>query len=325
MTTRTRFLGSASAALAAAAVLPRVARADETVRFGTIPIDPASEVFYAQDMGFFERAGVTADIAPFSSGGAVAAAIAGGSIDIGNIDLVSIAAAHARGIPFVVLAPAGVYTRAAETYVLLVKQNSPIHTARDLAGKTIAVNGLKNINQIPTEAWIDNNGGDSKRSKFIELPFPAMIPALEDDRLDAIAATEPTLAITNGKYRAISLADRNVAPAFMVAGWTTTIAWVQKNPALAKKVTAALLETARWANANHDKSAAILSKYSKLPLETAQRMHRAYYGEKLDPALIQPVIDATAKYGVIDKPFPAAAIIANLPPSGVSLVCFEGG
>jgi hypothetical protein len=54
-----------------------------------------------------------------------------------------------------------------------------------------------------------------------------------------------------------------------------------------------------------------LSKYSKLPLETALRMHRAYYGEKLDPALIQPVIDATAKYGVIDKPFPAAAIIAS--------------
>jgi hypothetical protein len=38
-------------------------------------------------------------------------------------------------------------------------------------------------------------------------------------------------------------------------------------------------------------------------------MERAYYGERLDPALLQPVIDATAKYGVVAKAFPAAEII----------------
>jgi NitT/TauT family transport system substrate-binding protein len=307
---RASFLGY-SAAVATALTMPVPARADDLVRFGTLPIDPASQAFYAKDMGFFDRAGINADISAFSSGGAVAAAIAGGSIDIGNVDLVSIAAAHARGVPFTVLAPAGVFTKAAETYVLLVKTTSPIKTARDFAGKTIAVNGLKNINQIPTEAWIDNNGGDSKSTKFIEMPFPAMVPALEDDRLDAIAVTEPTLAITNGKYRIISLTDKNVAPTFMVAGWTTTQAWVAKNPALAKKVQAVLLETAKWANANHDKSGPILTKYTKLSPEVVARMHRAYYGEKLDPSLMQPVIDATAKYGVIDKPFPASAIIAG--------------
>jgi NitT/TauT family transport system substrate-binding protein len=307
---RTRFIGAASATLVAGALEARIARAADEVHFGTIPIDPASQCFYAQDMGFFDKAGIHATIDPFSSGGAVAAAIAGGSIDVGNVDLVSISAAHSRGIPFVVLAPAGVYTKAAETYVLLVKQTSPIRTAKDLAGKTIAVNGLKNINQIPTEAWIDNNGGDSKSAKFIELPFPAMVPALEDDKLDAIAVTEPTLAITNGKYRVISLAEKNLAPSFMVAGWVTTKDWVQKHPELAKRLTATLLDTAKWANANHDKSAQILSKYSKLPIETALRMHRAYYGERLDAALIQPVIDGSAKYGVIDKAFPAAAIMA---------------
>lgn len=300
---------AAIAALGVAGVRP--AFGDDAVKIGTIPIDPASECFYAQEMGFFGKAGITAEIENFSSGGAVAAAIAGGSIDFGNVDLVTVAAAHARGVPFVVLAPAGVFTRAAQTYVLLVKNDSPIRGAKDLAGKTVAVNGLKNINQIPTEAWIENNGGDAKSVKFIELPFPAMVPALEDGRLDAIAVTEPTLAITNGKYRVISLADKNVAPSFMVAGWTTTRDWVQKHPDLAKRVTAVMAETARWANANHDKSAQILTKYSKLPLPTIERMQRSYYGEKLDAALMQPVIDATAKYGVIDKSFPASAIIAG--------------
>ena len=308
---RGSFVGAVGACTTIAALGSRPAIADDSVRIGTIPIDPASECFYAQDMGFFKSAGVAVDVENFSSGGAVAAGIVGGAIDVGNVDLVTIAAAYSRGVPFVMLAPAGVYTRAAQTYVLLVKQDSPIHTAKDFAGKTVAVNGLKNINQIPTEAWIDNNGGDSKSVKFIELPFPAMVPALEDGKLDAIAVTEPTLAITNGKYRLISLADKNLASTFLVAGWTTTRDWVRKNPDLAKRYAAVMTQTARWANANHDKSGLILSKYSKLPQATVDRMQRSYYGEKLEPSLIQPVIDATAKYGVIDKAFPASAIIAS--------------
>jgi NitT/TauT family transport system substrate-binding protein len=308
---RASFVGSISAYAAITAAGIRPALAEDSVRIGTIPIDPASECFYAQDMGFFKEAGARADIENFSSGGAVAAAIVGGAIDVGNVDLVTIAAAYARGVPLVMLAPAGVYTRAAQTYVLLVKQDSPIREAKDLNGKTLAVNGLKNINQIPTEAWIDNNGGDSKTVKFIELPFPAMVPALEDGKLDAVAVTEPTLAITNGKYRVISLADKNLAPTFLVAGWTTTRDWARKNAGLAKSYAAVMTRTARWANANHENSAQILSKYSKLPLATVERMQRSYYGERLEPSLIQPVIDAAAKYGVIDKSFPASAIIAS--------------
>ena len=308
---RASFVGSmsASAAIAAAGIRPAIA--EDSMRVGTIPIDPASECFYAEDMGFFKAANISVDIEKFSSGGAVAAGIVGGAIDVGNVDLVTIAAAYARGVPFVMLAPAGVYTRAAQTYVLLVKQDSPIRDAKDLNGKTVAVNGLKNINQIPTEAWIDNNGGDSKTVKFIELPFPAMVPALEGGKLDAIAVTEPTLAITNGKYRAISLAEKNLASTFLVAGWTTTRDWVRAHADLAKRYAEVIAQTARWANVNHANTALILSKYSKLPLATVERMQRSYYGEKLEASLVQPVIDASAKYGVIDKAFPASAIIAS--------------
>jgi hypothetical protein len=57
------------------------------------------------------------------------------------------------------------------------------------------------------------------------------------------------------------------------------------------------------------KSATILAQVSKLPLPVIERMTRAYYGENLGPALLQPVIDASAKYGVIPKPFPARELL----------------
>ena len=309
-----RLFRAALAALFTLALLPLAtpAAADEaTLTIGTIPIDPTAEVYYAQAMGFFKQAGLKVQITPFTSGGAIAAAVVGGALDIGLADSVSMTSAHARGIPLTYIAPAGVYKKGAETYVIAVPDASPIRTAKDFAGKTIAVNGLKNINEIPTDAWIDNNGGDSKSVKFVEMPYPAMLPALAAGSIDGAAIVEPftTFAKASGKYRLISLADHNLAPAFAVAGWSTTVDWARKHPDLVKKFIAVMAETARWANANHARSAQILSAISKMPPAVANKMQRTYYGERLDPALLQPVIDATAKYGVVPKPFPAVEII----------------
>lgn len=280
-----------------------------TLRIGTIPIDPAFECFYAQDRGTFKAAGIDASIQPLSSGGAVAAAIAGGAIDVGNVDLVTIAAAHSRGVPFVILAAAGEFTPIAPTYVLLVPKSSPIVSARDFSGKTVAVNGLKNINQIPTQAWIDNNGGDSRSVKFVEMPFPSMLPALRNGQIDAAAVTEPTWSASGDEFRVISLTRKNLAPWFLVAGWVALRPWVDAHRDLAQRFAGAMRDTARWANVAHAATAAMLSQTSKLPIAVAERMHRAYYGESLSPALIQPVIDAAARYGVIEQRFPARDLL----------------
>jgi NitT/TauT family transport system substrate-binding protein len=309
-----RFLRAAFAAFAALMLLPHVAPAgadDATLKIGTIPIDPTAEVYYAQELGFFKKAGLNVEITPFTSGGAIAAAVVGGAVDIGLTDAVSMTSAHARGIPLTYLAPAGIYKKGAETYLIAVPENSPIKTAKDFNGKTIAINGLKNINEIPTDAWIDNNGGDSKTVKFVEMPYPAMLPALDAKSVDGVAIVEPfmTFAAAKGTYRLISLTEKNLAPQFAVAGWSTTTDWARKHPDLAKKFVAVMNETARWANANHTESAKILSAIAKMPPDVANKMERAYYGERLDPVLLQPVIDATAKYGVISKAFPASEII----------------
>jgi NitT/TauT family transport system substrate-binding protein len=310
----TRISRIAVAALAALMLLPQTVPAgadDAALTIGTIPIDPTAEVYYAQAMGFFKKAGLNVTITPFTSGGAIASAVAGGAVDIGLADSVSMASAHAHGLPLTYLAPAGVFKKGAETYQIAVPAASPIKTAKDFDGKTIAVNGLKNITEIPTDAWIDNNGGDAKSVKFIEMPYPAMLAALDAKSVDGVALVEPfvTFALAKGIYRLIPLTEKGLAPQFAVAGWSTTTGWARKHPDLAKKFIAVMAETAEWANANHAQSARILASVSKMPAEVAGKMGRTFYGERLEPALLQPVIDATAKYGVIAKSFPAAEII----------------
>jgi ABC-type nitrate/sulfonate/bicarbonate transport system substrate-binding protein len=72
---------------------------------------------------------------------------------------------------------------------------------------------------------------------------------------------------------------------------------------------AAIRETARWANANHARSGEILAKYTKVAVPPT--MARVGYAEQSSPALMQPFIDAAAKYGVLHASFPASELLAS--------------
>ena len=91
--------------------------------------------------------------------------------------------------------------------------------------------------------------------------------------------------------------------------WPTTKDWASKNAATVKQFVKAMHDIAQWSNTHHDESAPILAKYSKIPVETIAHMRRGNFVERFDPALIQPVIDAAAHYGVIAAPFRASDII----------------
>ena len=144
-----------------------------TLHVGAIPSEVAAELFYGVDMGFFKKAGLDVQIDFFNNGGAIAAAVASGALDLGLSDLMSVINAHSRGLPFVYAAPGLLTTLKAPTVGLLIPNASPIKEAKDFNGKSVAVSGLKNIAQITASAWIDANGGDSKTVKFVEVPFPA--------------------------------------------------------------------------------------------------------------------------------------------------------
>jgi NitT/TauT family transport system substrate-binding protein len=281
-----------------------------TIHVGALPAEVAGELFYGVDMGFFKKAGLDVDIQYFNNGGAIAAAVASGALDLGLSDLMSVINAHAHGLPFVYAAPGLLSTLNAPTFGLLVPPNSPIHDAKDFSGKSVAVSGLKNIAQIAASAWIDANGGDSKTVHFVEVPFPALVPALAQGTIDSSVANEPWMTLATDKGNHLIFMEKGaLAPAFLLSGWVTTRDWMQKNPDTLNRFVAALREIAAWANKNPQLSVPILAKYTKADPAVVTRMHRGQFAERFDPAYVQPVIDAAAKYGVISPGFPASAII----------------
>ena len=154
-------------AFATQAALPAIAQTPVLIplKIGTSPSEVSGEIFYGVDEGFFKKAGLDVQIVMLPNGGAVAAALASwGAIDIGLSDVMSMVNAHVYGLPFIYLAPGLQNSVNAPTFAVIVAANSPFKEAKDIKG-TMAVSGLNNIAQIATQAWIDNNGGDSKAVK----------------------------------------------------------------------------------------------------------------------------------------------------------------
>jgi NitT/TauT family transport system substrate-binding protein len=314
---RSRFIAGGSAALGTVAVCgPAGAQARAVLRLATIPLEVDATGWYALELGYFRANGLDVTVDTFTSGPPITAGIIGGTLDVGVASIGSLSTAHARGLPIVALAPGGIYNGAAPTTVLAVAAASPLRSAKDLAGKTIAVQTLGELGQFTTMSWIDNNGGDSKAVKFLEIPSSAMAEALARGRIDVAFIAEPFYTQAKPAVRFFGAGYDGVSKRFLNTAWLATRDWVERNPAVAKSFVTAMRQAAQWANQrrNLGASGAILAKRTKIPPETIAKMQRAQFALTLDPAMLQPVIDVSARYKVIPQAFPASEIIASVSP-----------
>lgn len=290
------------AAAAAAAAVPAVVRAQATtLKVGVIPVDVAANVFYAQDLGLFAKAGLDVQTQPMTSGPVLAQAVAGGAIDIGISNVATIAAAHVRGLSFRFVAPAAVVIPGPKpTDVVMVLKDSPLGPGTAMNGAKIAINGLKDLQEIEARGWVDRFGGDSKTVQFVEVPFPAMGGALEQKRVDVIFPTEPFSTADQDVGKVIGDAFDGVGPRFLLLGWFATESWVGAHPDLAAKFASAVHDASAWANGHRPESAQMLAAHTRVTADVADKMVRATYGLTLDPAMLAPVLNLALRYGLLD-------------------------
>jgi NitT/TauT family transport system substrate-binding protein len=312
---RAHAIGLGAAALAAASLpagsFPAAAETPQRLRVGASIDQNYAEGFYAYDLGYFKDAGFDANITTLVNGGALNAALFGGAIDVAIGDLGSVSAAHVRGLPIVILAPCALYSSALLTHAIVVEPNSPIHDAKDLTGKKLGLTSLGSLMHVGIQAWIDKNGGNAASVQYVEIPLSEMILAVRGGRVDAVGLTEPWISQAAGQTRLLGAPFTAIGDQFLITAWTTTRTWLQANPEAARRFDAMIRHTATWVNANPKPSAAILSKYLHIPLDTIERMHRTRMATSLDASMIQPVVDAAARYKLIPRGFAASELVAT--------------
>jgi len=288
---------------------PAAAQTAQPVRISGGALDITASGYYALDGGFFSKVGLNPGMVAVANGAAAAAAIVSGTLDFGCINIVALSSAHENGIPFVWAAPAGAYSSQSPTAAMVVAKTSAIRTAKDLEGKTVAVSLLKQLADIALHSWLEKSGANANSIKFVELPYTAMDAALQSGRIDAACIEEPVLSQTlasNG--RLLANGYDALAKQFCEAAWVCTSSYARSNPDVIKKFGDALAMTADWANKNRPLTAKILEKYGKTTLPAD--MHRCFYPQRMRASDFQPVVDATARFGVIKAPFKVAEVFA---------------
>ena len=303
-------LATASIAIPAAAQTART-----TMRIGLIPSDFSGQAYFAKDVGFFERAGLDVELNPISNGAAIQAALVSGALDIGYSNVLAMATARARGVPFQFVIGSNYYRHDEATVgVIAVARASMIQVAKDLEGKTIAVSGINEIAWLAARRWMDANGADSTKAHFVELPFPAMAAAVAGGRVDAASmnlALAPTTGAASDPLRIVSYSYDTIAPRWVVSAWCATPDWLARHPGEATRFTAAIQQSTTWANAHRSEATGILSKYLNRSAASIDALPRPTFETRVTPALLQPAIDQAARYGVIPASFPAGELISS--------------
>lgn len=306
---RAHFVAAAAALAAGAAPRSRAgAQSEQVLHVGVSPFEAQADAYYAQELGLFRRAGLAVDIQQYQGGSLIVAAIVGGSLQIGGGSPLPTANARQRGIPIVLIAPGYMYDYAAASPIegLAVAVNSPLRAAKDLEGKTVAITGLRSVDDIAVKAWVDQHGGNSSLVKVVEVPQSAMVDAVVTGRVDAAQIGDPALTagIDGGKVRILAKSYDAIAKRFFGAAWLAAEAWANQNPDTVRKFAAAINGAAAWAVKNPEAAAGVLQKYMKV---TFSRAHE-YHARSLDPALVQPLLDAAVKYKML-APMNASEII----------------
>jgi NitT/TauT family transport system substrate-binding protein len=277
--------------------------------------ETAALLFYAADMGFYDKAGVRVSTSVLGNSGAISAAIASGAIQVGSFAISVGALARQRGVPLVLIAPAGLYLSTTPTSGLIVRKDSPYTKAADLNGKTIATRDLANMSYFGAKQWMDKNGGDSKSVKWIEVPDTSVVPALQAGRFDAASISEPALgdAIRGGDMRSLASVFDSIAKRFLISGYFTSEDVVKSQPDAIRKFAAVMNSTAVWANHNLPASAKILEKYEHVPVPPGSP--RVTFADRLRASDVQPVLDVMYDYGSLKAPMRANEMFSPLIPA----------
>ena len=317
--TRRQFLETVTVAAAGLPLMQRFSWAQTKGKLGYMKIVDTAPMFVAMDRGFFRAAGLELETVPMAGGAVIVQGVASGDLQIGWTNVISLYQAHVEGFDFKLIAGGATNVKGTnDTHALLLAKGSAVSSAKDLEGKTVAVNTLNNIVHLLAMAWVDKNGGSSAKVKFVEVPFPQMEPALVAEKIDAASVQEPfaSAAVAKGVARLLANPWSDVIGRFLIASWFASEKWLQKNQQTAKAFVNALSRGVDAIAADPKQSRDAIAKWTGLSPELAGKIPLPVYDKSVSEKDLQATINLAQKYKLIPRPINARDVISDIAPRG---------
>jgi NitT/TauT family transport system substrate-binding protein len=316
---RRNFLTKVTVGVAGLSLTRGLSWAQTKSKLGYMKIVDNAAMFVAMEKGFFKAEGLDLETLPMAGGAVIVQGVTSGDLQFGWTNVISLYQAHVEGFDFKLIAGGATNVRGSnETHAIEVLKDSPIKTAKDLEGKTVAVNTLNNIVHLMAMAWVDKNGGSSAKVKFIELPFPQMEAALVAGKVAAISVQEPFAAAAARKPEIRVLANPwgDVASKFLIASWFASEKWVQKNRETAQAFVRAISKGIDAIHADKEGARSAMIKWAGLTPDMVGKIGLPLFEKAVSEKDLQVTIDLTQKYKMISRAIKARDVISDLAPKG---------
>lgn len=247
------------------------------LQLGIIPTIANAGYYAADKFGYFaaENVAVTAQV--IRGGAAAIPALTSGTIDVLFSNATSVVEAIARGIDLrLVIEGTIMANKPPDSGALVKRRGDPIHTGKDLEGKVIATNALRDVIWMVVTAWIAATGGDPQKVGIIEVPIPSMVDAVKQKRVDAALIIDPVLTVALDDP-ALELLDWPLSKVYAggpTSMWVTTPDVTQRRTSDLRAFLRAYRRGAQWVNANLGKDAYydLVVAFSGLNADLVRRM-----------------------------------------------------
>lgn len=274
----------------------------QSITVGVMPLVDLAPLHLGVETGIFESHGLDVELVAAQGGAAIIPAVTSGQYEFGFSNPTSLIVANSRGVDVKIIGPGGTSSGNEETDygATVVTEDSSITSASELEGHSVAVNTLNNISDSTVKEAVRNDGGDPAELDLIELPFPDMIPAIQQGNVDAAFLVEPflTMGLEEG-LQPIAWNWMEVSPDLTASSYFTSGALAEERPELVDQFQAALAESAAYAEEHPDETREILTSYTQISEELAQTIRLPRWAESVNEESLERLIEISEQDGLL--------------------------
>lgn len=282
---------------------------------GVIPVTDIGPVYMAQQNGLFAEHGFEVELQQAGSSTEIIQAMQSGQVQVGYGGTTGVFQAVEGGVDLVIIEAASATPDDPDNGIndILVTADSPLESAGDLEGMTVAVNAPGGYTQLLADIAVEADGGDPSLVDYVQMGVPDQPAALESGAIDAYVAGEPfgTLGREDNGFRTLANPFEYLSDDAVVAGaWYALRSEVEANPEYYAAVADAIAEANAYALENDDELRVNIAEFTRIDEDLAARIRLGSYGRlPATPETLQALADWSLELGYIQNPVDLDALV----------------
>lgn len=275
------------------------------------PVVSGADLYVAQQEGYFGKQHLNVTIRTMNGGSAIVPAMEGGSVQVGESNVLSIIQGAARGIKEPCFTGANTDPPSGHYLSLVAGAKSGVARPAGLAGKTVAVNATSGINQLLAEAYLSSHGVSPGSVHFIGLQFPDMPSALSSGRVAAAMTSEPftTIALGQGGRLLTGTPLSSIPGAPTYSCWNAPASWLASHKKEAAGFAAAMKQADAFITAHPARFRSIAAGHLRTSSRILNKMTLPVFTAKLTAADITAWEKAAARYHLLTGSPPVSSVL----------------